>query len=171
MKYIHIIIILFLNNITINNAKSSTNFYWSVSITNSQYSAPSMPILITSTNLIVKYPSEETRFIIKYDRWDEKINSNLYFPELNDEIVITTNRTTRFYHGAANISYEFIPVSFTNQLISFKVEHSYATKWDFSISSGPVAFTNHTYYVALSDTLVEVGEEDVERELLAEDDD
>jgi len=166
------IIMLFVINIIIAiNAESSTNLYWSVSITNSLYSAPSMPIMITPTNLIIKYSPFKNNFRVKYDRMDDSINSRYYSPKPNDEIIISTNRITEFYHGEAAIGYDFTPVSFTNGLIGFRVYHDYATKWDFTIASGPTEFTNHTYYVALSDTFVEVGEEDVERELLAEDDD
>ena len=146
-------------------AESATNLYWSISVTNYYYSAP---IVITSTNLVVKWPSEQWRFRISYDRWDYSINTYEFSPKPNDDVFITTNRLTRLYHGEADIGYDFIPVSFTSGLIGFKVHHSYPTKWGYS---SPVAFTNHTYYVALSDTLVEVGEADVERELLAEDDD
>ena len=160
MKKTHIIIMLLVCNIlAVDNAKSSTNLYWSVPITNYYYSAP---VMITPTNLVVKWFSPGSRFMVEYDRWDHAINTYCYSPKPNDEVVISTNRVTELFHGEANIFYKFTPVVFTNQLAGFRVEHRYATKWDFTICTGPVESTNLTYYVTLSNPPVEVGEADIE---------
>ena len=160
---------MFIVNICmVNNAESSTNLYWSVSITNHYHS---IPIMITPTNLVVKYPSAKTGFLVFYDRWDDSINSIYYFPKPNDEVIISTNRITRLSHGDAAIGYDFIPVSFTNNLVGFRVEHLYPTKWDSTLTIGPIEYTNQTYYVALSETHVEVGETDIENPNIAKKED
>ena len=164
MKYIYIISMLFINIFITSIVESSTNLYWSVAITNSQYSAaPSMPIMITPTNLIVKYPSEKNNFRVSFDRWDYEINTMGYSPNPNDDIIITTNRITDIWHGRANISYTFTPVSFTNNLVGFKVVYARVEGMELYGSMGE--YFEDTWYVALSDTFVEVGERDVEKEL------
>ena len=154
--------LFFINMVAINTVESSTNLYWSVSITNSYRS---MPIVITPTNLIIKYPSDKTHFMVFFDRWDYSINKNYYFPKPEENFIITTNRVTTISHGEAAIGYDFTLVSFTNGLIGFRVDHSYSLGYNIYSDSG--TNISHTYYVALSDTLVEVGEADVDNPNIA----
>jgi len=158
MKKIYIIsIILFAINIfaTNNWVDGLTNQGWFVSA------------CINSTNFIVKYPTSHLKLMASYDRWDTEIKSTCYSPRNGEEFLITTNRITKIADGYLEVSYTFTPVSFTNQMIGFRIDHQYATKWDFNISSGAVERTNQVYYVALSDTPVEVGEADVENPNIA----
>ena len=99
-----------------------------------------------------------------YDRWDYNIKSCCYTPGYDGEFNITTNRVTDLFNGWAGVSYEFTPVSFTNQMIGFKIRHIETLSGEFDDKN--ITSTN-TFYVALSDTPVEVGEADVDNPNLA----
>jgi len=72
------------------------------------------------------------------------------------------------FNGWAGVSYTFTPVLFTNQMTGFQIQHIDTLSGEFDDT---LIMETNTWYVALSETLVEVGEGDVERELLAENDD
>jgi len=134
---------------------------WIYGLTNQGWIASAY---INSTNLVVKYPPlPERKFMVHYDRWDYTINSCCYSPKHNEEVIITTNRISSLSDGYAGVGYDFTPVVFTNQLIGFRIDYS-LTVIDQSLPEGFYS-TNNVWYVALSDTPVEVGEEDVEGEL------
>ncbi|MCL2623313.1 MAG: hypothetical protein FWD31_06565 [Planctomycetaceae bacterium] len=152
--YTSLIIMIFANIIMASNT-------WVSSFTNDWFSAAS----VNSTNIVIKYPPSGSGFLVSYDRCDYTINSYLYSPDDNEDYLVTTNRITQLSNGWIGVSYEFTPVSFTNKITGFKIVHRWTgdPPWDY-VLNGPNVLSN-VFYVALSDTPVEVGEGDVEGEL------
>ena len=124
---------------------------------------------VNSTNLIVKYPTSHLKLMAYYDRWDPIIKSTDYSPKNDEEFIITTNKITKLADGYVEVSYRFTPVVFTNKMVGFRINHTWLK--DYTVREFEQRYSTNVFYVALSDTPVEVGEEDVERELLKEDDD
>ena len=155
------------NLLFINNAESSTNINWVISLTNDLWATS---VTITSTNLVIKYPpSGERGLMVSFDRWDFELNTYCFMPKPNEEFVINTNRTTELWHGWSGLEYKFTPVSYTNNLIGFRIDHTYEYEDDPNSTRGK-SKTN-TYYIALSDVPVEVGEADVENPNIAKQED
>ena len=143
---------------------SATND-WVLNLTNHNWIVSAYT---TSTNLVIKHPSSGGKLMARYDRWDYTINTYIHGFDYNDEYYISTNRVTKMFNGWAGVSYTFTPVLFTNQMTGFQIQHIDTLSGEFDDT---LIMETNTWYVALSETLVEVGEGDVERELLAENDD
>ena len=159
MKYTLIIITLFFNNAFAEND-------WIYGLTNQGWIASSY---VNSTNLVIKYPSTGVILGIYFDRFNNDVKSRYYSPKHEEEYSISTNFITKLHDGYIGIEYNFTPVSYTNQLIGFRIDYTQEII-DRSIPEEYYNITN-TWYVTLSDTPIEVGEGDVERELLEDEDD
>ena len=117
-------------------------------------------ISLTSTNIILKNSSSENTFMV-FNK-----NNGYYFPEYNEDYTININQITKIMSGDTEMggTFVFTPVSFTNQLVGFRINH-YVTLNTNRFWIDDYRSSTNTWYVALSDTPVEVGEEDVEGEL------
>jgi len=155
MKIKHILIIIFFANVLL--AKND----WVYNLTNQHWIASAY---VNSTNLVIKHPSSGSKLTASYDRYDHERKTSFHWFNNNDEeYSIHTNRVTDLFNGDTGVSYEFTPVSFTNQMIGFKIVHSWTGYPPFIMND--LNLLSNVFYVALSDTLVEVGEGDVEKEL------
>jgi len=159
--YQTIIIILFASVLLATND-------WVYNLTNEGWIASAY---VNSTNLIVKNKSSGGILMASYDRWNNDVNSSPSTPGYGGEFIISTNRITDLFNGWVGVSYEFTPVSYTNQMVGFKIIHRWTgdPPWDY-VLNGPNILSN-VFYVALSDTPVEVGEADVENPNLAKQED
>jgi len=156
-KYYIIVLMLFVIEVT-----ASTNENWIVAFTNNQWA---VSVTLTTSNLVLRTPADYASFVAAFDRWDYGINSYTYIPKLNEDFVITTNRVTELFRGHSHARYNFTPVSFTNNLTGFKIVYARIEGMQLYVSLGK--YFEDTYYIALSDTPVEVGEADVENPNIA----
>jgi len=124
-------------------------------------------ITVSATNLTLKSTPEGKRFQAFLSRWDNNLNTDFYFPNNNESFEITTNRITRISSSETEMggTFVFTPVSYTNQLVGFRIVHNFTIYGGELYGFDEWLFGSNTWYVALSDTPVEVGEGDVEREL------
>ena len=102
--------------------------------------------VVTETNLFLKYPSHEfAARVIQKDltRWLEP----------NEELILTPDQQTEINDGRHVFRY-FTPVTFRNKKKGFKIDNIYY--------EGDMFNTTNTAYIALSDTPIAVGEDDVE---------
>ena len=112
-------------------------------------SGPIDSVLVTSTNLVVKFRSLAGNWKIRFLGEQEYRVLESY-----EELTLTPDQAVRIFERHGQM--ELTPVSFKNQQKGFRVKDRH---W------GPHGETTNIAYVALSDTPVQVSEDDVEGEI------
>jgi len=105
------------------------------------------PVSVTSTNLIIKFHPHNRVFITQ--------KSTGRLSERNEELVLSQDRETELSDGR-HVRTVFTPITFMSQQKGFKIS---LILYGAGYGLGQ---TNHVTYLALSDTPVKVGEDDVD---------
>ena len=110
-------------------------------------------VTVTSTNLSVRF-KEPWFFVMKDEDKPGYIHSADYIKNNMDLVLTPDDKEVSL--GQQHTRIDFTPVSYKNQLNGFKITHIL-----YGAPYGGIK-TNHIFYVTLSDTPIEVGENDVE---------
>ena len=110
-------------------------------------------VSVTSTNLVLEFPLDKARLLVVQKRGGARES---HVSEHGEKLTLTPNCETVLTDGHHVAKY-LIPVEYKNKLRGFKIIDEFDAR-----SFGRDVMTNSIIYVALSDTPIEVGEEDVE---------
>jgi len=117
---------------------------------------------VTSTNLMIKFNAVGWGILPDADaEYPEfELRGSREYKENDKPLILTPDKRTEFYTREGR-AYRFAPIAFLNKQKGFRIAY---TTGSLTLQNGEVVYsaTTNIMYVALSDSPVQVGEEDVE---------